>query len=74
LIVSLIRSWTGFRVIELEIEGVTDAMLDPILKDATGEAKIKRITYATGDHKVTEEGAKETAREVARWVLAAELQ
>lgn len=49
-------------------------MLDPILKDATGEAKIKRITYATGDHKVTEEGAKETAREVARWVLAAELQ
>ena len=73
MIVCMIRSWTGFRVIELEIEGVTEAMLEPTLKDENGQVKITKITWVTGDYENTEEGAKEIALEVAKWVLDVEL-
>jgi hypothetical protein len=74
LVVVMVRSWTGFRIAELEIEGVTAAMLEPTLKDVTGQVRIRKVTYAIGDdYEVSEETAKNTVREVARWVLGVEL-
>jgi hypothetical protein len=68
----MVRSWTGDRVFEVEIHGVTEAMLQSSPKDVECHASIEKVTYETR-WAMEEDEPKETVKEIARWVLGAEL-
>ncbi|KAF4626584.1 hypothetical protein G7Y89_g11578 [Cudoniella acicularis] len=71
-VVYMVRSWTGYKLVELKIK----VPVDEDGKFAEEDSKITEITWESSQERYTdqtEEGAKEMAREVCNWVLDVKL-
>lgn len=70
------RSWTGFKIAEVEIAIVMEEPAQQGKKSVEPCARIKEIMWESSESSIrgnTEEGAKEGVLEVLRWVLGVKL-